>query len=119
MIADKLRLAYPIVLVLVGLPLSFMAPFSNITFDPELVFLIFLLRLVYEAAWQVSWKNSVNGATIGFAFSIFLFTSGAISVLLMPKSSFYFSKVNEACDDSRYCNQKYLRLSGVEIYQKG
>jgi hypothetical protein len=42
MIADKLRLAYPIVLLLGGLALSFTTQFSNITIDPELVFFIFL-----------------------------------------------------------------------------
>jgi hypothetical protein len=57
MLANKLRLAYPIVLVLGGLALSFTAQFSNITIDPELVFFIFLPPLLYEAAWQISWKE--------------------------------------------------------------
>ena len=43
MIANRLRLAYPIVLVLGGLALSFTSFFSHITIDPELVFFIFLL----------------------------------------------------------------------------
>ncbi len=34
MLANRLRLAYPIVLVLGGLALSFTAAFSNITIDP-------------------------------------------------------------------------------------
>ena len=38
MVANKLRLAYPIVLVLGGLALSFTTKFSNITIDPELVY---------------------------------------------------------------------------------
>ena len=57
MIANKLRLAYPIVLVIGGLILSFTAMFSKITIDPELIFFIFLPPLLYEAAWQVSWKE--------------------------------------------------------------
>ena len=57
MIANKLRLAYPIVLLLGGLALSFTAEFSDITIDPELVFFIFLPPLLYEAAWQISWKE--------------------------------------------------------------
>jgi monovalent cation/hydrogen antiporter len=82
-IANKLRLAYPIVLVLGGLALSFIAPFSNITIDPELVFLIFLPPLLYEAAWQVSWKEfwKWRGLIIGFAFPIVILTSGAIAVV--------------------------------------
>ncbi len=50
MIANKLRLAYPIVLVVGGLALSFTSAFSRITIDPEMVFFIFLPPLLYEAA---------------------------------------------------------------------
>src|SRR6266850_816560 len=57
MIANKLRIAYPIVLVLGGLVLSFTSAFSNITIDPELIFFIFLPPLLYEAAWQTSWNE--------------------------------------------------------------
>lgn len=83
MIANKLRLAYPIVLVLGGLALSFVAPFSNITINPELVFLIFLPPLLYEAAWQVSWKEfwKWRGLIIGFAFPIVILTSCVIAVV--------------------------------------
>lgn len=82
-IANKLRLAYPIVLVLGGLALSFVAPFSNVTIDPELVFLIFLPPLLYEAAWQVSWKEfwKWRGLIVGFAFPIVILTSCAIAVV--------------------------------------
>ncbi|WP_009630580.1 cation:proton antiporter [Synechocystis sp. PCC 7509] len=82
-IANKLRLAYPIVLVLGGLALSFVAPFSNITIHPELVFLIFLPPLLYEAAWQVSWKEfwKWRGLIIGFAFLIVILTSCVIAVV--------------------------------------
>lgn len=82
-LANKLRLAYPIVLVLGGLALSFVAPFSNITINPELVFLIFLPPLLYEAAWQVSWKEfwKWRGLIIGFAFPIVILTSCAIAVV--------------------------------------
>ncbi|HET9787537.1 MAG TPA: hypothetical protein VFP47_10405, partial [Pyrinomonadaceae bacterium] len=50
LIADKLRLAYPIVLVVGGLALSFTTQFSGISIHPELVFFIFLPPLLYEAA---------------------------------------------------------------------
>ncbi|MEH2257842.1 Na+/H+ antiporter [Nostoc sp.] len=82
-IADKLRLAYPIVLVLGGLALSFVAQFSNITINPELIFLIFLPPLLYEAAWQVSWKEfwKWRGLIIGFAFPIVILTSCVIAVV--------------------------------------
>jgi len=52
MLANKIKIAYPIVLVLGGLVLSVTPIFSNITIDPEAVFFIFLPPLLYEAAWQ-------------------------------------------------------------------
>src|SRR5579859_1615517 len=57
MIANKVGVAYPIVLVLGGLVLSFTRAFSNVTIDPDLIFFIFLPPLLYEAAWQTSWKE--------------------------------------------------------------
>jgi monovalent cation/hydrogen antiporter len=83
MIANKFRLAYPIVLVLGGLVLSFATEFSNITIDPELVFFIFLPPLLYEAAWQVSWKEFWKWRRVitGFAFPIILFTALVIALV--------------------------------------
>lgn len=81
MIANKLRLAYPIVLVMGGLALSFTSQFSNITIDPELVFFIFLPPLLYEAAWQVSWKEFWRWRRLiaSFAFLIVIITSCVIA----------------------------------------
>jgi monovalent cation/hydrogen antiporter len=81
MLAVKLRLAYPIVLVLGGLALSFTSQFSNITIDPELVFFIFLPPLLYEAAWQISWKEFWKWRRVitSFAFPIVIITSCVIA----------------------------------------
>ncbi|WP_276504534.1 Na+/H+ antiporter [Terrimonas pollutisoli] len=81
MIANRLRLAYPIVLVLGGLLLSFTRLFSNITIDPELIFFIFLPPLLYEAAWQTSWKEfwKWRRAIMSFAFPIVILTSCVIA----------------------------------------
>lgn len=81
MIANKLRLAYPIVLVIGGLALSFTSRLSNITIDPELVFFIFLPPLLYEAAWYVSWKEfwRFRRVIISFAFPIVVITSCVIA----------------------------------------
>src|SRR5215211_674644 len=81
MIANKLRLAYPIVLVLGGLALSLTTKFSNITIDPELVFFIFLPPLLYEAAWQISWKEFWKWRRVitSFAFPIVIITSCVIA----------------------------------------
>jgi monovalent cation/hydrogen antiporter len=81
MIANKLRLAYPIVLVLGGLALSFTSLFSSVKIDPELVFFIFLPPLLYEAAWQTSWKEFWKWRRVitSFAFPIVIITSCVIA----------------------------------------
>jgi Na+/H+ antiporter len=81
MIAGKLRLAYPIVLVIGGLGLSFFSEFSNITINPELVFFIFLPPLLYEAAWQMSWKEfwKWRRVIMSFAFPIVILTASIVA----------------------------------------
>jgi CPA1 family monovalent cation:H+ antiporter len=83
MFAHRLRLAYPIVLVLGGLALSFTSTFSNITIDPELVFFIFLPPLLFDSAWQVSWKEFWKWRRVitSFAFPIVILTSSVIAVV--------------------------------------
>jgi Na+/H+ antiporter len=57
MLAQKLRIAYPIFLVLAGLAIGFIPGIPALKLDPELIFLIFLPPLLYEAAWYTSWKE--------------------------------------------------------------
>ncbi len=80
MLAKKLKISYPIVLVVAGLALSFFS-FANIEIDPELIFLIFLPPLLYEAAWMTSWKEFWKWRRIigSFAFLIVLVTSLVIA----------------------------------------
>jgi len=89
MIANKFRLAYPIVLVIGGLALSFTSTFSHITIDPDLIFFIFLPPLLYEAAWQTSWKEFWRWRRVimSFAFPIVILTSCVVafsSYVLIP-----------------------------------
>ena len=77
MAADRFRLASPIVLLVGGLLLSFIPRLSNITIDPELIFIIFLPPLLYEAAWFTSWKELWRWRRVvgSFAFLIVILTS--------------------------------------------
>ena len=89
MLANKLRIAYPIVLVIGGLILSFISVFSNIEINPDMVFFIFLPPLLYEAAWQTSWKEFWKWRRVitSFAFPIVIITSCVIafvSNMLIP-----------------------------------
>jgi Na+/H+ antiporter len=81
MISEKLRIAYPIVLVVGGLGLSFIKEFSEITIDPELIFFLFLPPLLYEAAWQTSWKEfwKWRRVIMSFAFPIVIITSCVVA----------------------------------------
>lgn len=83
MVANKLRLAYPIILVIGGLVLSLTSRFSDITIDPEMVFFIFLPPLLYEAAWHVSWKEFWKWRRVifSFAFPIVVITSFVIALV--------------------------------------
>jgi CPA1 family monovalent cation:H+ antiporter len=83
MLANKLRLAYPIVLVLGGLAFSFTSIFTHVTIDPELIFFIFLPPLLYEASWQISWKEFWKWRRVitSFAFPIVIITSCVIAFL--------------------------------------
>lgn len=57
MLAQKLKISYPIFLVVAGLVLCFVPGIPHISIDPELIFLIFLPPLLYEAAWFTAWPE--------------------------------------------------------------
>ncbi len=81
MFANKLRIAYPIVLVVGGLILSYFPTFSNVKIEPDLVFFIFLPPLLYESAWQTSWKEFWKWRRViaSFAFPIVILTSCVVA----------------------------------------
>jgi len=83
MLSQRLRVSYPIVLVLGGLALSFVPGLPEIRIDPELIFLIFLPPLLYEAAWYTSWKEFWKWRRViaSFAFLIVLLTSSVIALV--------------------------------------
>src|SRR3954463_2190174 len=57
MLSQKLRVSYPIFLVLGGLIIGFIPGIPRFTLDPVIVFLVFLPPLLYEAAWFTSWRE--------------------------------------------------------------
>jgi monovalent cation/hydrogen antiporter len=56
-LARRLKVPYPILLVVAGLLLSFLPGIPRIGLDPNLVFLVFLPPLLYSAAWTLSWRE--------------------------------------------------------------
>ena len=57
MVGQQLKISSPIFLVLSGLALSLIPGIPVLTIDPELIFLLFLPPLLYEAAWYTSWRE--------------------------------------------------------------
>lgn len=57
MLSDKLRISYPIFLVLAGLGISLIPGIPQIQLDPNIVFVIFLPPLLYSAAWYTPWHD--------------------------------------------------------------
>ncbi len=77
MLANKLKLAYPILLVLAGLIISFIPGVPRISISPDMIFFIFLPPLLFEAAWSISLKELKKWYRIigSFAFLVVFFTA--------------------------------------------
>lgn len=56
-VTQKLKIPYPILLVVAGLVLGFIPSIPDIHLESEVVFLIFLPPLLYEAAGNISWHE--------------------------------------------------------------
>lgn len=81
MVSGKLKISYPIFLVIAGLLISLIPGIPSITMQPDLVFLIFLPPLLYAAAWNTSWSDFwTNKRPISLlAFGLVIFTSAAVA----------------------------------------
>ncbi|MBB6500994.1 Na+/H+ antiporter [Pedobacter cryoconitis] len=81
--AAKLKIAYPILLVVGGLSVSFIPGLPLMKIDPDLIFFIFLPPLLFAATWSVSFKEMKKWWRIigSFAFLVVFFT--ALSVALV------------------------------------
>lgn len=83
MLANKIKVAYPVLLVVAGLVISFIPGIPAIHIDPELIFFIFLPPLLYEAAWTVSWKEMWRWRRIitSFAFVVVFLTAISVAIV--------------------------------------
>ncbi|AZI27765.1 Na+/H+ antiporter [Pedobacter sp. G11] len=89
MVGQKIKISYPIFLVLAGLAIGFIPGMPNLKIDPNIVFLLFLPPLLYEAAWFTSWKDfwEYKGAIFLMAVGLVFITSVAVayaSVAFIP-----------------------------------
>ena len=81
MASRKLKLPYPMFLVLGGLAICFIPGTPTIRISPELIFLIFLPPILYEAAWLTSWNDfwRWRRAITSLAFPLVFITSLAVA----------------------------------------
>ena len=81
-IADKVRLPYPVLLITAGIAIGFIPSLPDLELDPEVIFLIFLPPLLYDAAFNISYKEfRTNINTIGtLAISLVFMTASGIAV---------------------------------------
>jgi len=81
--AAKLKIAYPIVLVVAGLVLGFIPGLPMVRIHPDLIFFIFLPPLLFDASWSISFKEMRKWWRIigSFAFLVVLFTALSVAVV--------------------------------------
>ncbi|MCI0920794.1 Na+/H+ antiporter [Sphingobacterium rhinopitheci] len=81
LLGQKLKIAYPIFLVIAGLIISMIPNMPHIKIDPDFIFLIFLPPILFEAAWFTSWKDfhHYKRQIFSLAFGLVFFTSIVIA----------------------------------------
>jgi len=82
MLARKLRIAYPVLLVVAGLFISFIPALPKVQVDPNMIFFIFLPPLLFDATWNISFKEMKKWWRIisSFAFLVVLFSALAVAI---------------------------------------
>ncbi|MBE9463648.1 Na+/H+ antiporter [Dyadobacter subterraneus] len=82
-LANKLKIAYPILLVVAGLLIGFFPGLPILRINPDLIFFIFLPPLLFEASWNVSLKEMKRWWRIigSFAFLVVFFTALSVAVV--------------------------------------
>jgi CPA1 family monovalent cation:H+ antiporter len=83
MIGQKLKISYPILLLIGGVLISIVPGIPAVSLDPNLIFIIFLPPLLYEAAWYTSWNDfwMARRPISLLAFGLVFFTSVSIAFL--------------------------------------
>ncbi len=82
MMAEKLKVAYPVLLVLSGLLISLIPSVPKINLDPNMIFFIFLPPLLFEASWSISFKEMKKWWRIigSFSFLVVFFTATSVAL---------------------------------------
>jgi CPA1 family monovalent cation:H+ antiporter len=82
-IAERMKIPVPVLLLLVGIVIGFVPSMPKIEINPEIIMLIFLPPLLYDAAFNISFKSfRTNINTIGtLAIGLVFLTTVGIAVV--------------------------------------
>ncbi|NCD71057.1 Na+/H+ antiporter [Mucilaginibacter agri] len=78
-IADRIKLPQPVLLIIAGVAVGFLPNLTPIELNPEIVFLIFLPPLLFDAAFNISFeefKTNINTISTLAITLVFLTASG-------------------------------------------
>lgn len=77
MVSQRIKVAYPIMLVLGGIMLSFIPGIPSLRINPDVIFLVFLPPILYDAAVSNSWKELWRWRRVigSFAFIVVFITA--------------------------------------------
>lgn len=81
-VANRLRLPNPVILVVTGLSLGFIPSLPSLVLDPEVVFLLFLPPILYDAASNTSWhdfRSEIRPIAI-LAIALVFFTTVSVAI---------------------------------------
>ncbi len=82
-VTDKIKIPYPILLVLAGIAVGLVPGLPVVSLDPDVVFLIFLPPVLYAAAWTTSvpdFKKSIRAISL-LAIGCVLFTTIMVAIV--------------------------------------
>ena len=82
-VADNIRIPYPILLVIAGMTIGFIPSLPAPDLNPEVIFLLFLPPMLYDAAFNISFKDfKININTIAnLSISLVFLTVVGIAVV--------------------------------------
>ncbi len=86
-LANKKKLPYPVLLVLAGLVIGFIPNLPELVVDPEIIFVIILPPLLYDAASKTSWhefKTSIRPIA-SLSITLVFFTTVSVAI-----TAYYF-----------------------------
>jgi monovalent cation/hydrogen antiporter len=81
-VTDRIRIPYPILLVLSGIGIGLIPGLPPVTMNPDVVFLIFLPPILYSAAWNTSWPDfkAAKRPIILLSIGCVIFTTCAVAL---------------------------------------